>query len=191
MRFTSTFSIVAIMMVTYTTAAILPLTKLRLQRAAEQKSQQCGDWESWETDESDTACSAPAEIRRRLVFVPVSTPDYELRDAEVTQPRNCVNSSVVQPTCDVAGQNLGCFVDNPRALRFGFRLPSSMTKSFCLAHCKSNGFRLAGLELGVWCWCSNVLHAGNEPVVGCKVPCAGDKSQNCGGAKFETEIFCT
>ena len=58
-----------------------------------------------------------------------------------------------------------------------------MTVQMCLSICREKGFRFAGLEWQIECFC------GNEPVNGfewawmnkCSERCAGNPNQICGG----------
>ncbi len=76
---------------------------------------------------------------------------------------------------------LGCFKDRKdRDISgFSFNAPN-MTKDLCLEKCRQKGFSYAGLQYSRYCFCGNSygkLGKANN----CNMPCAGNKSEICGG----------
>lgn len=65
---------------------------------------------------------------------------------------------------------------------------SNLTVESCVAYCEAAGFSIAGMEYGNQCYCGDSLTSGRAPVDGlmgaCTMPCAGDASENCGGAAY-------
>ena len=83
---------------------------------------------------------------------------------------------------------VGCGTDNyyNRILTGANTAKDDMTNDKCVAFCDSKGFSIAGTEFGRECYCGNSIPDSGAPVPGvpgnCKMPCAGDESQMCGGA---------
>ncbi|KAM0251076.1 hypothetical protein ACHAQJ_008358 [Trichoderma viride] len=80
----------------------------------------------------------------------------------------------------------GCFQDggsgNPNALIFRSSLSSdNMTVEECVADCKGNGFRYAGLEYYGICFCGGTVDGPQVDDSQCSFPCNGNKSETCGG----------
>ncbi|KAI9891811.1 MAG: hypothetical protein M1814_002376 [Vezdaea aestivalis] len=80
---------------------------------------------------------------------------------------------------------VGCYVEgsSARTLPFSPQLDfNTMTPQKCVASCKANGFRYAGLEYYGQCFCGasvgGILAA--DPTE-CKLACTGDKNKTCGG----------
>ncbi|KIW20071.1 hypothetical protein PV08_00646 [Exophiala spinifera] len=90
----------------------------------------------------------------------------------------------------------GCFTDpssSQRALSGYSASDSAMTQEKCVATCAGRGFKFAGVEYARECYCSDTLATaggsgsgnGKSLQVGegdCGMPCAGDKSEVCGGS---------
>jgi len=61
-----------------------------------------------------------------------------------------------------------------------------MTNEKCIDFCSSKGFSIAGSEYSRECYCGNSIPDSGAPVPGvpgnCKMPCAGDESEMCGGS---------
>ncbi|KAH7303931.1 WSC domain-containing protein [Stachybotrys elegans] len=77
----------------------------------------------------------------------------------------------------------GCFQDgSPRTLEYRSEQSSrNMTVEACVAECKGNGFRYAGLEYYGECYCGATV---NSPALDeglCNLPCNGNNTQTCGG----------
>ncbi|KAK5990052.1 WSC domain-containing protein [Cladobotryum mycophilum] len=80
----------------------------------------------------------------------------------------------------------GCFQDGapgqPAALIY--RSPQStdkMTVENCVAECKGNGFRYAGLSYYGQCFCGDTVNGAQLGEDKCNFPCNGNKSETCGG----------
>ncbi|KAK9436022.1 Carbohydrate-binding WSC [Metarhizium brunneum] len=77
----------------------------------------------------------------------------------------------------------GCFQDgNPNALVFRSSLDQQdMTVEKCIADCKGNGFRYAGLEYYGVCFCGATVNGAQLDESKCSFPCSGNKTETCGG----------
>lgn len=80
----------------------------------------------------------------------------------------------------------GCLAEGPdgaRALNGYLRSYPSMTPSLCAGVCGMSNFMFFGVEYGNECWCGNDITPGAKFVDSskCNLPCAGDKTTNCGG----------
>ncbi|KAG5926178.1 hypothetical protein E4U42_003557 [Claviceps africana] len=58
---------------------------------------------------------------------------------------------------------------------------ANMTVEMCMAECKGNGFRYAGLEYYGVCFCGATVDGPQADESQCSFPCSGDKTQKCGG----------
>lgn len=84
----------------------------------------------------------------------------------------------------------GCWTDQApntaQALERLMYSNASNTIDMCTSACVAGGFKIAGLENGVDCWCGNVLD-GKSAVLTvdtvCRVSCPGDAAQICGAEK--------
>jgi hypothetical protein len=58
-----------------------------------------------------------------------------------------------------------------------------MSELKCVAFCDSFGFKYAGVEYGVECFCGNKLGKSGAPAPEeeCSMPCAGNEYELCGG----------
>ncbi|KAI1823578.1 WSC domain-containing protein [Xylaria intraflava] len=61
----------------------------------------------------------------------------------------------------------------------------NMTVEACVAHCKGNDYRLAGLSYYGVCYCGQTVSTALLPEDQCTFPCTGNSSETCGG---NTEI---
>ncbi|KAG8416535.1 hypothetical protein J3458_007117 [Metarhizium acridum] len=77
----------------------------------------------------------------------------------------------------------GCFQDgSPNALVFRSSLDQkNMTVEKCIADCKGNGFRYAGLEYYGVCFCGATVNGAQLDESKCSFPCSGNKTETCGG----------
>ncbi|KAH7328528.1 WSC domain-containing protein [Stachybotrys elegans] len=77
----------------------------------------------------------------------------------------------------------GCYKDgSPAALEYSAPGGNkNMTIEKCVAECKGNGFRYAGLKYYGNCYCGSTVKSSTLDESLCKLPCDGDKSQTCGG----------
>ncbi|KAJ7693927.1 WSC domain-containing protein [Mycena rosella] len=91
----------------------------------------------------------------------------------------------------VAPQNVGpweykgCFSDNvnSRALPHPQSISGGVTIETCTAACKANGFGVAGLEVGLECWCSSSLPTSSLlSDAACHTACVANTTEFCGGS---------
>lgn len=79
--------------------------------------------------------------------------------------------------------NLGCYTEatSGRALTGSAKSDPQMSVEMCSSLC--SGFAYMGVEYGSECYCGNSLNAGSALGVSttCNMPCAGDKTELCGG----------
>ncbi|KAI9673516.1 MAG: hypothetical protein M1829_004023 [Trizodia sp. TS-e1964] len=78
----------------------------------------------------------------------------------------------------------GCYTDPsvPRALSFDTQLPQDgMTVELCIATCKANGYRYAGLEYYFQCFCGESINGPPAPQSECNYACTGNSAETCGG----------
>ncbi|KAK6081663.1 WSC domain-containing protein [Seiridium cupressi] len=81
---------------------------------------------------------------------------------------------------------VGCF-DNglpgeKEALSMKTDLPvTGMTTEICVAECKGNGFRYAGLAWYGSCYCGQTVDRATVDSSQCSLPCDGNKTETCGG----------
>ncbi|KAH0556915.1 hypothetical protein GP486_005298 [Trichoglossum hirsutum] len=83
-------------------------------------------------------------------------------------------------------QYLGCYFDgNGRQLQKQFNLGNSNENGICQQTCLSNGYRFAGTEYHVECWCGSTppssLKYYPPSANKCTFGCANDTTQACGG----------
>lgn len=77
----------------------------------------------------------------------------------------------------------GCFQDlsSPPALAYRSSLSiDNMTVELCVAECKGNGYRYAGLEYYGECFCGQTVNGPQLPDSSCTFPCSGNSSEICG-----------
>ncbi|KAF7547989.1 hypothetical protein G7046_g8830 [Stylonectria norvegica] len=78
----------------------------------------------------------------------------------------------------------GCFADpgTPSALVYrSGQDTSAMTVEKCVAECKGNGFRYAGLKYWGVCYCGATVRGAQLDESQCTYPCTGNNSETCGG----------
>ncbi|KAI0871876.1 WSC domain-containing protein [Hypoxylon argillaceum] len=80
----------------------------------------------------------------------------------------------------------GCYdngqVGQPEALSLRTDLDQqNMTVEICVAHCKGNDYRLAGLSYYGVCYCGETVSTALLPEDQCTFPCSGNSSETCGG----------
>lgn len=81
----------------------------------------------------------------------------------------------------------GCFADNTADATLSFHSDAdryNMTVEVCMAECKGNGFRYAGLEYYGECYCGNAVNGLSIDESQCNFPCTGNKSEVCGGGNI-------
>ncbi|KAJ7993650.1 hypothetical protein DPEC_G00256850 [Dallia pectoralis] len=89
------------------------------------------------------------------------------------------------PTCRMPG-NLGCFKDSgdPPTLTGSSETSNKLTIQNCIGFCRSQKYKMAGMESGYACFCGNDLDLrphGETPSMECNHVCFGDHTQPCGG----------
>jgi hypothetical protein len=93
------------------------------------------------------------------------------------------NAIVPAPPCTYPFTNfnyVGCYTDpsSPRALIFDPGLDfDTMTPSLCIAACKGNGFRYAGLEYYGQCFCGGAIGGSLADSGDCSYACTGDSTR--------------
>ncbi|KAJ3579386.1 hypothetical protein NPX13_g1177 [Xylaria arbuscula] len=80
----------------------------------------------------------------------------------------------------------GCFDNGQPGSKEALSLRSdldtqNMTVETCVAHCKGNSYRLAGLSYYGVCYCGNTVSTALLPEDQCTFPCTGDSTETCGG----------
>ncbi|CAH1272952.1 KREMEN1 [Branchiostoma lanceolatum] len=79
----------------------------------------------------------------------------------------------------------GCFGDgSARALTGSVLRPGRLTIQACLKHCRTDGYKYAGVESADECFCGtneDFDKHGESPLSDCDQRCRGDGSQYCGG----------
>ncbi|ODO08369.1 hypothetical protein L198_00094 [Cryptococcus wingfieldii CBS 7118] len=95
-----------------------------------------------------------------------------------------VNPSLALDLTVVLGYHLqGCVQEvTGRLLANSSYTSSNMTVDACVGFCSDEGLSLAGVEYGEECYCSSALTSSPLLSTECNMACAGDDSQNCGGA---------
>ncbi|XP_053398398.1 uncharacterized protein LOC123551712 isoform X2 [Mercenaria mercenaria] len=89
-------------------------------------------------------------------------------------------------TCSAANDNtvqgyLGCFEDSSdRLLNKSLESSNSNTGEKCKQRCEREGFRYAGTEYRIECYCGNSFSHKTE-VSGCNMTCPGNSMEYCGG----------
>ncbi|KIM95067.1 hypothetical protein OIDMADRAFT_149202 [Oidiodendron maius Zn] len=97
------------------------------------------------------------------------------------------NEEPPQPACTSPFQPFvyaGCFSDpsSPRGLLYDSGLPTqNMTVEICVAFCKGNEYKYAGLEYYGECFCGASVNGVQLPESSCSYPCTGNASEICGG----------
>lgn len=98
------------------------------------------------------------------------------------------NQEPSQPSCTnfTSFAYAGCFSDlsSPRALLFSGPSTSNMTVETCVAFCKGNDYKYAGLEYYKECFCGVSVNGPQVNESSCSFPCTGDKTETCGGNDF-------
>ncbi|OIW33464.1 WSC-domain-containing protein [Coniochaeta ligniaria NRRL 30616] len=81
----------------------------------------------------------------------------------------------------------GCFADNTPDAALSFKSDgdhNNMTVEWCMAECKSNGFRYAGLEYYGDCYCGSAVNGPSVDESQCTYRCTGNQSEVCGGSNI-------
>ncbi|KAH6694087.1 WSC domain-containing protein [Plectosphaerella plurivora] len=79
----------------------------------------------------------------------------------------------------------GCFANlDGKSLNYRSSTSSKdMTTEKCVAECKGNGYRYAGLEYGGVCYCGNTVKGDELDSSKCSFKCNGNTDEYCGGDK--------
>ncbi len=84
-------------------------------------------------------------------------------------------------TAQGTGGYIGCYIDKPqRDINTQYTSTGSMTIEACAVTCRRQGYKFAGLQYGSQCFCGNRYGRYGKSSA-CNMPCAGNKSQTCGG----------
>ncbi|KFY34113.1 hypothetical protein V494_07045 [Pseudogymnoascus sp. VKM F-4513 (FW-928)] len=77
----------------------------------------------------------------------------------------------------------GCYVDSvaARSLSGGAMNSDALTESACASFCGTKGFKYAGVEYGVECYCGNTLASAVSDEADCAMTCSGNADELCGG----------
>ncbi|KFY88681.1 hypothetical protein V498_06696 [Pseudogymnoascus sp. VKM F-4517 (FW-2822)] len=77
----------------------------------------------------------------------------------------------------------GCYVDSvaARSLSGSAYNSATLTESACASYCGSKGFKYAGVEYSVECFCGNSLTSAVGDEASCSMTCSGDATELCGG----------
>ncbi|WVQ77852.1 hypothetical protein IAR50_007549 [Cryptococcus sp. DSM 104548] len=95
-----------------------------------------------------------------------------------------VNPSLALDLTTVLGYNLqGCVQEvTGRLLSNSSYASDDMTVDTCISFCADQGLVLAGLEYGRECYCASALASAQVLSTQCDMKCAGNTTENCGGA---------
>lgn len=87
---------------------------------------------------------------------------------------------------------LGCFKDTGRRdLDGATSYTTKLTIQMCIAECKNKGFRFAGMQVGLYCFCGNRFgRYGKVNHRWCNSSCRGNHRQKCGGS-WKNSIYST
>jgi len=81
----------------------------------------------------------------------------------------------------VAYGYIGCFRDKPqRAMSGGMIVTNQNSAKFCIAVCRSKGFRFAGTQYSRECFCGDDYDDYGS-ANNCNMPCSGNAKEKCGG----------
>ncbi|KAK4146929.1 WSC domain-containing protein [Dichotomopilus funicola] len=78
----------------------------------------------------------------------------------------------------------GCFQETSNTQLLPYRSPSTpdnMTVEECVAECKGNGYRYAGLVYYGVCYCGQTVNGPQVDETQCNLPCKGNETETCGG----------
>jgi hypothetical protein len=106
----------------------------------------------------------------------------------------CFGSVIGLPWSDVRPRALpsgwsykGCYVDNPNGRVMNVEQPdnSSLTIESCITTCSQLGYKVAGMEYSVQCFCDNYLRNAAPLATTdseCNMACRGNAAEKCGGS---------
>lgn len=175
-----------------------------LQRAVTECTNNSGNIEDCShldlfTDEFTNGCKIPTSIDEQVFgtmsALPGCNPSTGLGPNAVMST-GCGAPTTFSPpenpfvdlTASEGFRYIGCGKDNigGRTLTGARTSSPSMTNEMCVEFCKARGFSIAGTEYSNECYCGNSIPAAAAPIDGlmgdCFMKCAGDDTENCGGA---------
>lgn len=158
---------------------------------------------SFFTNEQSNNCKVPVSVHEQTQGVLSALPGcnkIQSGPAKAIPNKPCgAVTSIGQPLFpftnvkDRGWRYIGCALDpagRPRTL-LGDSISDAegMTVERCIDHCRTSGFSVAGLEFSRQCFCDNKISPNrllDQKMMGfaCDMPCAGAKSQTCGGASL-------
>jgi hypothetical protein len=127
---------------------------------------------------------SPALLSGALVGLAISS--MAVGAPHLATKRNA-GSQVVTPctTPFTPWKYVGCYDDqihDPSTLPFDTFGPfNNMTVELCIASCKGNGYRYAGLEYYGSCFCGNAIQGPPADPSQCNAACSGNQLEICGG----------
>lgn len=137
---------------------------------------------------SSAAASSTVSSASRASSTTIASSAAPSSSAVVSSTASSASSAAASPSALVlpAGwASKGCYTEatSARALASFTYADPSVTVTKCLSLCQQNGFKLCGVEYGSECYGANILSTGSTLAAAteCALPCAGDKSQTCGG----------
>jgi hypothetical protein len=87
-------------------------------------------------------------------------------------------------SCPTVDPYLGCYIEpidiNRNLPYFAGHLDVN-GKTNCIQACFNNGYQYAGTQNATECWCGNSYGSHGVDTNGCKMPCAGNTAEICGG----------
>ncbi|CAH1779465.1 unnamed protein product [Owenia fusiformis] len=96
---------------------------------------------------------------------------------------------LINADCNKPAFYLGCFKDTNSRDMHGLGIQngyenSLMTVEMCTDHCRTRGFKYAGLQYARHCFCGDKFgkYGLADSDSECRMTCQGDPSQNCGAA---------
>lgn len=132
----------------------------------------------------------PLNVQARFVRVQLNERNYLHLDeievyssgspAPLTQPAMPANNYPIAQ----APRYLGCWKDSDdRAMpAVHTTFDSQLTNAVCVQHCRQQGYGYAGTQFHSHCFCANDYRKyGQASDSECNTPCAGNKSEMCGG----------
>ncbi|KAI1266095.1 WSC domain-containing protein [Xylariaceae sp. FL1019] len=115
----------------------------------------------------------------------VYCPRQQTGDSPHPDP-SCNEVANLAPTDVYNGMSYqGCWTDqDPRSFTTQLSDDEQLTVESCTAACISQGYKLAGMEYGVQCYCGNTLTSKAEQTINrsCNTACGGNSTQQCGGS---------
>ncbi|KAK0662016.1 WSC domain-containing protein [Lasiodiplodia hormozganensis] len=104
-------------------------------------------------------------------------------------------SSAVAPTSPGTFSGMtyqGCYSDPGSVLPLKAYSRDDNTIDSCTATCAGQGYKIAGLEYGVECWCGNTMGYKAQVTTdqACTMACAGNSTQICGNS-YRLSVFST